>query len=550
MVLRYGDRVEFIDENFGESVLARRHGITRYPAVFVNDALIARPRDFYSWGSEESGRYMPWSEARNHDRFQTDLTQMIDMGLAGRHLDSVRLDRDDAAAFPIAALPEFLLVDLEGLSLHSTQMRDKVTVVEFWAPWCPPCRSTLRWLGDLERRHGDALTVIAAAVASEEQQVRQMAAELDLPIHLAMAPDSFVQQFGTITAIPTLFVFDAMGRTASVFFGAPEDLHEKVGAVLDSLLTPGLTSLVSVQSRLAAEIARLRDLVASGAVGSEMAAQQTRITGLLSGLEKRARSGEIYSTLQQLRGLDVQIAAAAYAHTNRALRQAGMDAFEDEWLGVGPKLQDAGRERRLPVAVEALRQVSALRARNYYHSSLPYARADSVRSGLYYLGIARAYNEFAVLCAGMEFTAVAPAPDFLPLDRALTDLESEAAALFASAGDERKSELHSLNSSLKEARELERRGEHAGAMARLLDGQLRMGDFLGHGAQAELSDLRRAHQRFQERLNASTADHSLAALYLELSSGPLRDTDAQEAALRRSAIILEDVLPAYFSLLQ
>ncbi|MEE9126908.1 MAG: hypothetical protein V3U11_07180, partial [Planctomycetota bacterium] len=412
------------------------------------------------------------------------------------------------------------------------------------------CRSTLRWLGDLERRHGDAVTVIAAAVASEEQEVRRMANELDLPIHVAMAPDPFVRQFGMITAIPTLFVFDGAGQTVSVFFGAPEDLHEKVGAVLDSLLTPGLTSLDSVQARLAAEIARLRDLVASGAVGSDMAAHEDRITGLLSGLEKRARSGEVYSTLQQLRGLDVQIAAAAYAHTNRALRQQGMDAFEDEWLGVGPQLQDAGRERRLPVAVEALRQVSALRARTYYHSSLPYAHATSIGSGLHYLGIARAYHEFALLCAGMEFTTVAPAPDFLPLDRALADLESEAAALFASAGEERKSEMHSLNSSLQEARELENRGERAGAVARLLDVQLRMGDFLGNGAQADLSDLRRAHQRFQERLNASTADHSLAALYLELSSEPLGDTDAEEAARRRSAIILEDVLPAYFLLLE
>ncbi len=550
MVLRYGESVELVDENFGESELATRHGITRYPAVFVNDALIARPRDFYSWGSEKPGRYTPWSEAPNRHRFQTDLAQMIDMGLAGRRLDSVQLDRGDAAAFPIETLPEFLLVDLEGVSLHSTQMRDKVTVVEFWAPWCPPCRSTLRWLGDLERRHGDAVTVIAAAVAAEEQEVRRMADELDLPIHVAMAPEQFVQQFGTISAIPTLFVFDGEGRTASVFVGAPEDLHENVGAVLDSLLTPGLISLDSVQGRLAGEIARLRGLLASGAVGPDMVAHEDRLSGLLGGLEKRARSGEVYSTLQQLRGLDVQIAAAAYAHTYRALREQGMDAFEDEWLGMGPQLQDAGRERRLPLAVEALRQVSALRARTYYHASLPYAHAASLGSGLHYLGIARAYHEFALLCAGMEFTAVAPAPDFLPLDRALTDLEAEAAALFASAGDERKSEMHSLNSSLKEARALENRGERAGAMARLLDVELRMGDFLGNGAQAELSDLRRAHQRFQERLNASTADHSLAALYLELSSGPLGKAAAEEAARRRSAIILEDVLPAYFSLLE
>jgi len=550
VVYRYGSSVEFIEENFGESELAKKHGVTRYPAIFVNDALIARPRDFYTWGSDKPGRYTPWTEFRNRDRFQADLAQMIDMGLAGRRLDSVQLDGDSAAAFPIAALPEFLLVDLEGVSLHSKQMRDKVTVVEFWAPWCPPCRSTLRWLGDVERRHGDAVTVIAVAVASEEEDVRRLVGELDLPIHVVMAPDGFQQQFGTITAIPTLFLFDSDGKTASVFFGAPEDLHEKVRVALDALLPPGLTSFDSVQGRLAAEITRLRNLVVSGAVGSDMEAHEDRITGLLSALQKRARSGEVYSTLQQLRGLDVQVAAAAYAEANRALRQQGMTAFEDEWLNVGPHLQEAGRERRLPVAVEALRQVSALRARTYYQASLPYARADSIGSGLYYLGVARAYHEYAVLCAGMEFSTVAPPPDFLPLDAALSHLESEAVALFSSAGEERKGEIHSLNASLKEARELEKNGERAGAVARLLDVRLRLADFLGSGAQAELPELRRAHQRFREQLHASTADHSLAALYLELSSGPLQEPDATDAERRRSAIILEEVLPAYFSLVE
>lgn len=549
MVQRYGEEVELIEENFGASELATRHGITRYPAVFVNNALIARPRDFYAWGSEEPGRYTPWAEIEKRRRFQADLAQMIDMSLAGRNLHSVQLDADSAAAFPIDALPEFLLVDLDGVSLHSTQMRDKVTVVNFWAPWCPPCRSTLRWLGDVERRYGDAVTVIAAAVASEEYDVRQMADELDLPIHMAMASDAFVQQFGTITAIPTIFLFDGDGKTVSVFFGAPEDLHEKVRTALDSLLTSGLTSLDSVQGRLAAEITRLRNLVVSRAVGPSLAAHEDRITGLLTTLQKRSRSGEVYSALQQLRGLDVQISAAAYAEANQALRRQGMTAFEDEWQDAGPQLQEAARERRLPVAVEALRQVSALRARTYYDASLPYARAESIASGLYYLGVARAYHEFAVLCAGMEFTAVDPPPEFLPLDAALSDLESEAVALFAAAGEERQQEMYSINASLKEARELEQQGELAGAVARLLDVQLRMGEFLGHSGRTEPSELRRVHQRFLQRLHASPADHSLAMLYLELSREALEKPVADDAARQRSAIILEVVLPAYFGLM-
>ena len=33
-------------ENFGESDLADRFGVERYPAIFIDEVLIARPKDF------------------------------------------------------------------------------------------------------------------------------------------------------------------------------------------------------------------------------------------------------------------------------------------------------------------------------------------------------------------------------------------------------------------------------------------------------------------------------------------------------------------------
>ena len=47
---KYRQRVTFVNENFGASKLAERFGVQRYPAVFVDDVLIARPRDFGYFG--------------------------------------------------------------------------------------------------------------------------------------------------------------------------------------------------------------------------------------------------------------------------------------------------------------------------------------------------------------------------------------------------------------------------------------------------------------------------------------------------------------------
>ena len=36
-------------------------------------------------------------------------------------------------------------------------------LVEFWATWCSPCRSTLQWLGELKKKHGEHIAVVALA---------------------------------------------------------------------------------------------------------------------------------------------------------------------------------------------------------------------------------------------------------------------------------------------------------------------------------------------------------------------------------------------------
>ena len=73
-------------EDFGDSELARRFGVLRYPAVFVNDVLIAKPKDFGFFGkggSQGTGRYTPWLDEANQARFQADLEQILVRALSG-----------------------------------------------------------------------------------------------------------------------------------------------------------------------------------------------------------------------------------------------------------------------------------------------------------------------------------------------------------------------------------------------------------------------------------------------------------------------------------
>jgi len=235
---KYGGRVTFVSENFGASTLADRFGVKGYPAVFVDDILVAAPREFGYFGEVEgAGRYAPWRDAANQAKFKSDLVRMIDLILAGRK-DVVSAEHSDAraASREIASLPALKLSDLAGNPLSSDQLAHRVVLVEFWATWCTPCRSTLEWLGDLKRRHGDKIAVVALAVESPEEQVRSMASSLSGDLRWAITDPATAHSFGDITAVPTLFLFDRSGKAARVFYGAPPDLHEQVEALMGSLL--------------------------------------------------------------------------------------------------------------------------------------------------------------------------------------------------------------------------------------------------------------------------------------------------------------------------
>jgi thiol-disulfide isomerase/thioredoxin len=228
----YGERAEFVEENFSKSALAKKFGIKFYPAVFVNEVLIAKPSDFFG---NQTGRYIPWREPKNQEKFRADLTRMIDIALK----DTGELARrgvapDSSAPSSIATMPAFSLADLAGKTIDAKSLEGKVTIVEFWAEWCPPCRSTLAWLAETQRKLGDSVNILGIAVESEEANIRSIVEAMELPYPIAMGSSQVTLRFGDIVSVPTLFVFDRAGTTTKVFYGAPPDLHEQVASAIET----------------------------------------------------------------------------------------------------------------------------------------------------------------------------------------------------------------------------------------------------------------------------------------------------------------------------
>lgn len=80
----FGDRAVYATEYWGESPLAERHKIAKYPAVFINGKLFATPFDLGFVTTETGqGRYMPWPSEEMSVKFKEDFRRALAAELKG-----------------------------------------------------------------------------------------------------------------------------------------------------------------------------------------------------------------------------------------------------------------------------------------------------------------------------------------------------------------------------------------------------------------------------------------------------------------------------------
>ena len=238
MVEEFGGRAKFVEEDYGESELARRFGVKRYPAIFVNDVLVATPKDFGFYGPGEgdnNGRYAPIREAAGQTKFRSDLSKVISLIVAGRTAAANAMAAP-ADSGEVTSLPAMSVIDLDGKALTNADLTGRVVLVDFWATWCPPCRGTMAWLGRMKQRYGDQVAVVTFALESDEADVRKLADEMKLPFRWVMRSPEILRAFGDVSAVPTLLVFDRGGRQAGAFYGSTPKLHDEVEARIAALL--------------------------------------------------------------------------------------------------------------------------------------------------------------------------------------------------------------------------------------------------------------------------------------------------------------------------
>ncbi len=117
-------------------------------------------------------------------------------------------------------LPEFTLRDLAGQSISPADWRGKVTLLNFWATWCGPCREEIPDLMKLQGKYAGRLQIIGLSVdEGPAEEVKRFAQQMRINYPIAIASAELQTKFGGILGLPTSFLVDTNGRVVQKHIG-------------------------------------------------------------------------------------------------------------------------------------------------------------------------------------------------------------------------------------------------------------------------------------------------------------------------------------------
>jgi thioredoxin 1 len=86
---------------------------------------------------------------------------------------------------------------------------DRPVLVDFWAPWCGPCKGVEKVLGELEAEHGDRLAFVKVNIDDNPTRASELGV---LSIPTVMLFESGERQETVVGARPRAYFEEAFAR--------------------------------------------------------------------------------------------------------------------------------------------------------------------------------------------------------------------------------------------------------------------------------------------------------------------------------------------------
>jgi thiol-disulfide isomerase/thioredoxin len=140
-----------------------------------------------------------------------------------------------AIAQPTRA-PTLVVRDINGRSFKLSDYKGKVVLLNFWATWCPPCRTEIPDLIKWQRKYrANELEIVGITYPPEKlSKVRRFARSLRINYRLAIGTKATKALFTTSETLPLTVVIDRDGLVREVIEGVmySDEFDQKVKPLL------------------------------------------------------------------------------------------------------------------------------------------------------------------------------------------------------------------------------------------------------------------------------------------------------------------------------
>ena len=118
--------------------------------------------------------------------------------------------------------PDFTLETLEGERITLSDLRGKVILLNFWATWCPPCRSEMPAFQEAYADYEEEGFMILAVNATRQDKPESVGAfitEYGLSFPIVLDVEGEANQLYQVQSLPTSFFIDQEGIIQEVVVG-------------------------------------------------------------------------------------------------------------------------------------------------------------------------------------------------------------------------------------------------------------------------------------------------------------------------------------------
>lgn len=123
--------------------------------------------------------------------------------------------------------PEIRFRTLSGKTAELSDYRGKLVMVNFWAPWCAPCRKEIPDLQAFHAKYPDTVVLGLAVEFRDRESVRRMVERMDITYPVGFADRRTAAKLGGYWALPATFYITPGGRLVGRHGGPiPPDLME------------------------------------------------------------------------------------------------------------------------------------------------------------------------------------------------------------------------------------------------------------------------------------------------------------------------------------